>query len=89
MLSTPLPCLDRLARRVLAAARGRIAAWTRPAPLALAAGAVADATRSRRELLLEDAVLRHQLLVLRRPARRPRLTPADRGLLVLLVRTTG
>jgi len=33
---------------------------------------------------LENALLRHQLLVLGRAAKRPRLTAADRGLLVLL-----
>jgi hypothetical protein len=45
---------------------------------------VADATRSRSALLLENALLRHQLVVLSRSVKRPRLTAADRGLLVLL-----
>ena len=84
MIAVPLPRLRHLARRFLAAARARVARWTRPAPLALALGAAADATRSRSELLLENALLRHQLLVLGRAAKRPRLTAADRGLLVLL-----
>ena len=84
MLATPLPRLRQLARRFLAAARARVAGWTRPAPLAVAVGAAIDATRTRSELLLENALLRHQLLVLGRAATRPRLTAADRGLLVLL-----
>ncbi len=84
MLATPLPRLGRPARRVLAAAHGRVAAWTRPAPLAVAAGGRADAMRSKPALLLENALLRHQLLILRRTTERPRLTSADRGLLVLL-----
>jgi putative transposase len=84
MIATPLTRLRHLARRFLAAARTRVTRWTRPAPLAVAAGAAADATRSRSALLLENALLRHQLVVLSRSVKRPRLTAADRGLLVLL-----
>jgi len=36
--------------------------------------------KSRRKLLLENLALRHQLLVLGRNARRPRLNPLDRAL---------
>jgi len=84
MIATPLTRLRHLARRFLAAARTRVAQWTRPAPLAVAVGAAADATRSRTALLLENALLRHQLIVLNRSVKRPRLTAADRGFLVLL-----
>jgi transposase InsO family protein len=48
------------------------------------AGAVADLARSRAQLLAENALLRQQLLVLRRGVKRPVVTPADRALLVLL-----
>ncbi len=84
MIATLVPRLRHLARRFLAATRARFARWTQPFPLALAAGAAADAARSRSDLLLENALLRHQLLVLGHTAKRPRLTVADRGLLVLL-----
>jgi hypothetical protein len=40
--------------------------------------------RSRADLLLENALLRHQLVVLSRTTKRPRLTAADRKLLVLV-----
>jgi len=73
-----------LALRILAAARARVARWTTPAPVTVAAGAVVGTTRSKRELLLENALLRHQQLLLGRTAERPRLTAADRGFLVLL-----
>jgi transposase InsO family protein len=66
MIAIPLPRLRRLARRLVAAARARLARWTRPATLAVAAGAAADATRSRSELFLENALLRHQVAVLGR-----------------------
>jgi transposase InsO family protein len=42
--------------------------------------------RTRRELAIENLVLRHQLGILKRSVKRPRLTNADRGLWVLLSR---
>jgi len=44
----------------------------------VAAGAVVDVVRSRRELVLENAMLRQQIIVLRRKSPRPRLTTLDR-----------
>src|ERR671932_100082 len=80
-------CLTQLRQRVQRGAdalRARVSRWTRPGPIALAAGLAADLTRSRGDLLLENALLRQQVLVLRRTVKRPTLTPLDRGLLVLL-----
>jgi putative transposase len=48
------------------------------------AGTLVDVTRSKRDLIAENAFLRQQLIVLKRQTPRPRLTPKDRGLLVLL-----
>jgi putative transposase len=84
MIATPLPRLRHLARWISTAVRAHIARLTRPTPLALAAGVATDVTRSKADLLLENALLRHQLVVLSRSVKRPRLTTADRGLLVLL-----
>jgi len=84
MLASLLPRLRHLARRGLSAARAWIARWTCPAPLAVAVGVAADAARAKPDLVLENALLRHQLLVLGRAVKRPRLTRTDRGLLVLL-----
>lgn len=84
MIATLFQRLHHLGHRVLATARARVARWTWTAPLAVAAGAAVDTTRSRSALLLENALLRHQLVVLSRAVKRPRLTAADRGLLVLL-----
>src|SRR5205823_8077397 len=50
----------------------------------LLTGALADLARTKPELLAENALLRQQLLILRRQVKRPRCTPADRALLVLL-----
>ena len=43
-----------------------------------------DRTRTKSELLLENMLLRQQLIVLRRQVKRPRLTRRDRTLSVLL-----
>jgi len=48
--------------------------------------ALAVALRSRRQLVLENVALRHQLEVLQRNAKRPRLRPSDRALWALLSR---
>ncbi len=67
---------QRLQRRMVAA--------TRPAAAPVTAGALVDLVRTKSALLAENALLRHQLALLRRSARRPRCTQIDRVLLVLL-----
>jgi transposase InsO family protein len=57
------------------------ATWRALAPHAdpgVARGAVADVVRSRGELVLENAMLRQKIIVLRRKCSRPRLTRLDR-----------
>src|SRR5919202_6531922 len=71
-------------RAIAQALRCRRAAATRPAAIPLLTGTPADLVRTRPELLAENALLRQQLIILRRQARRPRCTTADRALLVLL-----
>ena len=44
--------------------------WTKPITENLLAGAVTDVTRSRRDLFIENALLRQQLLVLNRQVKR-------------------
>ncbi len=53
-------------------------------PTSAAAGLARDAFRTRADLLAENALLRQQLIVARRTARRPRLTTTDRALMVLV-----
>src|SRR5262245_52569866 len=53
--------------------------WVRPAVATHAAGVSGDLRRSRAPLLAENALLRQQLLVLRRSVKRPVVTPADRA----------
>ena len=83
--------LARLLRRATATSRTavqalhrRLVAATSPGPPMLIAGAVTDLARSKPELVAENALLRQQLVVLKRCVKRPRCTPTDRALLVLL-----
>ena len=84
VLARPLQRLLAAGRRVTQAIGRRLAASTRPTGATLIAGALADAARSRSALIAENALLRHQLGIVRRQVKRPRCTPADRALLVLL-----
>jgi len=69
--------------------RRRLVAVTKPAAAAPLAGALADLVRSKPELGAENALLRQQLLVLRRGVKRPCCTPTDRIRLVLLASRVG
>ncbi len=68
---------------------GRV--WKRPISNSISAGSagavvgvVLDLCCSKQELILENALLRQQLIVLRRQVMRPKLNKTDRTLLVLL-----
>ncbi len=59
------------------------AVWRWLVPIDDVAPALTDAIRSRRHLLVENAVLRHQIVVLRRRSPRPNLTTLDRFRILL------
>ena len=58
--------------------------WTKPAVPPLILGLLSDITRSRADLIAENAILRQQLIVLNRQIKRPQLTNFDRFRLVFL-----
>ena len=62
---------------------------TKPATATLAAGAVSDLPRSKSDLIVENAILRQQLIVLKRSVKRPKFTSGDRIRLSFLARLTG
>ena len=64
----------------------RFARWTKPLRISLPLSTLTDLGRSKSELIAENALLRHQLIILKRQVKRPSLTRADRILLVLLAR---
>jgi hypothetical protein len=72
--------MDALCR----AAKQYLRRWTRPDSHDLVLNAAMDLTRSKQELLLENLLLRQQLIVLKRQVKRPALTWRDRALFVLL-----
>jgi hypothetical protein len=47
--------------------------WTKPAAALLVASALSDINRSRTDLIVENAMLRQQLVVLNRQVKRPQL----------------
>jgi hypothetical protein len=71
-------CLDVLS--------SRFARWTKPLRASLPLATLTDLGKSKSELIAENALLRQQLLVLRRQVKRPAFTRTDRILLVLLAR---
>ncbi len=60
--------------------------WIRPSTTSLVLGTLADMTRGKSELLAENALLRHQLIILRRQVKHPVYLKTDRFLLVVLAR---
>jgi hypothetical protein len=62
--------------------------FTKPETAVLAMGAASDATRNRKDLIAENAILRQQLIVLKRQVKRPKFTNSDRLRLVFLSRLT-
>ena len=71
-------CYDLLQQRFLT--------WTKPTHTSLLPGTVMDLARGKVELVAENALLRQQLIILRRQIKRPTCTKKDRLLLVLLAR---
>ena len=60
--------------------------WTKPLSTSLPLETLADLGRSKSQLIVENALLRHQLIILHRQVKRPVCSKADRTLLVLLAR---
>jgi len=79
-------CLYLIAacRATALAFRCHVRAASKPPASRLLTGVLLDLTRTKPTLIAENALLRQQLIILRRSVPRPRCTPADRTLLVLL-----
>ncbi len=78
--------LQRLKNDCLDALFSRFARWTKPLRTSLPLVTLTDLGKSKSQLLAENALLRHQLIMLNRQVKRPPVTRADRILLVLLAR---
>ena len=78
--------LKRLVGTFVSVLRTRFVQWTKPPACSLPLGTRADLARSKAELVAENALLRQQLIILKRQVKRPACTKTDRILLVLLAR---
>src|SRR5215469_7441355 len=78
--------LLRLLEDCLHALSTCFARWTKPLTSSLPLQTLADLRRSKSELVVENALLREQLIILKRQVKRPACTNTDRLLLVLLAR---
>jgi hypothetical protein len=79
-----LTFITRLIRFCLQSLYHRFFDWTKPFNTALLLGTLTDFSRSKSELVAENALLRKPLIILRRQVKRPACTKTDRMLLVLL-----
>jgi hypothetical protein len=84
MIARLLHHITRAGQTILQALRRRVLAAMRPAPPLVVAGVLADLARGKGERMVEHALLRQQLVLLKRSITRPRCTAVDRTLLVLL-----
>jgi putative transposase len=66
----------------------RLKHWTQPTNFSLVSGITSDLIRSRTDLLIENAMLRQQLIILNRRVKRPSVTKQDRLWMVLFARCT-
>jgi hypothetical protein len=71
MLTAIATAIRRRARAALRAVHRRLLAWTRPAVGLIIGSTVGDLTRTKTELVAENAFLRQQLVVLARQVKRP------------------
>jgi len=79
-----LTFITRLIRFCLQLLHHRFVEWTKPSNTALLLGTLSDFSRSKSELVAENALLRKPLIILRRQVKRPACTKTERMLLVLL-----
>src|SRR5215469_10839991 len=79
-----LTIITRLTRFCLQSLHHHFVAWTKPNTTSLLLGTLIDLSRSTSQLVAENALLRQQLIILRRQVKRPACTWTDRLLLVLL-----
>src|SRR5258708_31181718 len=80
-----MPIRQRIAHCFHALHAG-IVRWMKPRSTSLLLGAITDLAKGKSELLVENALLRQQLIILRRQVKRPACRKTDRFRLLLLAR---
>ena len=84
MFGTLLASFKEGLRGVAQRVQHMIKTWLTPRSQSPLLGAIGDAIRSRSDLIAENALLRQQLIVLKRQIKRPQFTSWDRWLMVWL-----
>ena len=84
MFSSWLASIKHFGSEIVRKVQKWITAKTRPTSSSQLLGTASDLVRSKTELVAENALLRQQLIVLKRSVKQPKLTTRDRWLMVLL-----
>jgi hypothetical protein len=84
-----IKALIRSLKRFVSRVKQHLKLWSKPAFPSMVVGSLSDLRRNRKDLIIENAMLRQQLIVLNRQVKRPQLTQSDRVGLVLLARLTA
>jgi putative transposase len=80
-----IPLKQRIARCFHALHDGMVR-WMKPRSTSLVLGTIADLAKGKSQLVVENALLRHQLIILRRHVKRPTCRKTNRFRLLLLAR---
>ena len=83
-----LTTLINVCKSLVTHVKNKLKQLTRPNKIAITTGLVTDLSRSKADLLVENALLRQQLIVLNRQVKRPKFTNRDRLKLITLSRLT-
>jgi putative transposase len=78
--------LNRRFQRSFSRVQQHVSRWTKPANRSRFMGTLNDLARTRAELIAENALLRQQLIILRRQVKRSPYTRSDRFLLIVFAR---
>ncbi len=84
LLKKVLRQLVAIAQPIVKQLETQVKAWTKPTTDSLVGGTAADLVKSKEQLIMENALLRQQVIALKRQVARPQLTAKDRSLLVVL-----
>jgi putative transposase len=84
MLSQLFAYVGRVVHTGLKLIEQTVKTWTKPNTATAVINALADMTRTKPELIAENALLRQQLIVLHLSVKRPKFTASVRWLMVLL-----
>jgi len=83
MLKTIVNGVKSLFAKALAWFERKLRTWTQPALPSLVLDTVGDLRRDKSELVWKNALLRQQLIVMKRSFKQPKMTNMDRRILVL------